>query len=252
MNKDKDDKKVKNNVSEKDSFFQRWSKKKSGIVEENENFEETSDKKNDDKSLVEKEEEEEKKLSIDELAKKYKVVNPESLNNSLDLREFMKNKIPDRLKQLALRRLWKVVPIYGEVSELVEYGEDFTDAATVVDGLQTAYVVGKGYAEKFLDKSEKLNEEQEEDPDQDLKNDKEVIKNSKNNNQNDIEKESIASENKISTNKNNYKKNYKQSESQKSSIDSQDESLKLNDDIGNGKADQKSKQFRPQKMIFKK
>ena len=57
---------------------------------------------------------------------------------------------------IALRRLWKAVPIYGEVSELVEYGEDFTDAATVVDGLQTAYIVGKGYADKVIEKTEEI------------------------------------------------------------------------------------------------
>ena len=33
--------------------------------------------------------------------------------------------LPDRLKQVALRKLWKLVPAYGEISELVEYGEDF-------------------------------------------------------------------------------------------------------------------------------
>ena len=43
-----------------------------------------------------------------------------------------------------------------EVSELVEYGEDFTDAATVIDNLQSAYVVGKGYLDKVIEKSDKI------------------------------------------------------------------------------------------------
>ena len=245
MNKDKDNKKVENNVSEKDSFFQRWSKKKSGIVEEDEIFEETSGNKKDEKSLVEKEEEEEKKLSIDELAKKYKVVNPESLDNSLDLREFMKNKIPDRLKQLALRKLWKVVPIYGEVSELVEYGEDFTDAATVVDGLQTAYVVGKGYAEKFIDKSEKVLENQEEDSKKDLNNDRENINSSEENGKNEIKDQASYSED-INEDK------HKTSDNKSLIIDQQNENLNDIKDSLKEKTEQKNKTIRPKKMIFKK
>ena len=249
MNNDKDkykdNKKVENNVSEKDSFFQRWSKKKSGIVEEDEIFEETSGNKNDEKSLVEKEEEEEKKLSIDELAKKYKVVNPESLDNSLDLREFMKNKIPDRLKQLALRKLWKVVPIYGEVSELVEYGEDFTDAATVVDGLQTAYVVGKGYADKFIDKSEKVLENQEEDSKKDLNNDRENINSSEENGKNEIKDQASYSED-INEDK------HKTSDNKSLIIDQQNENLNDIKDSLKEKTEQKNKTIRPKKMIFKK
>ena len=63
---------------------------------------------------------------------------------------------PDKLKQVALRKLWKLVPAYGEISELVEYGEDFTDAATVIENLQTSYIVGKGYIDKVVEKSKDL------------------------------------------------------------------------------------------------
>jgi hypothetical protein len=34
---------------------------------------------------------------------------------------------------------------------MVEYGENYTDAATVIDGMQTAYQVGKGYLQKAFD-----------------------------------------------------------------------------------------------------
>jgi len=34
---------------------------------------------------------------------------------------------------------------------MVEYGEDYTDAATVIDGMTTAYQVGKGYLQKAFD-----------------------------------------------------------------------------------------------------
>ena len=52
--------------------------------------------------------------------------------------------VPEHLRRMALRRLWKVNPVLANVDGLVEYGEDFTDSATVVENLQTTYQVGKG------------------------------------------------------------------------------------------------------------
>ena len=37
---------------------------------------------------------------------------------------------------------------------MVEYGEDYTDAATVIEGMQTAYTAGKGYLTKISEDSE--------------------------------------------------------------------------------------------------
>ena len=37
---------------------------------------------------------------------------------------------------------------------MVEYGEDYTDAATVMEGMQTAYQVGQGYKKKAHDTDE--------------------------------------------------------------------------------------------------
>ena len=51
---------------------------------------------------------------------------------------------------MALRRLWRINPFFGFVDDMVEYGEDYTDAATVIDGMQTAYQVGKGYLQRAL------------------------------------------------------------------------------------------------------
>jgi hypothetical protein len=37
---------------------------------------------------------------------------------------------------------------------MVEYGEDYTDAATVIEGMKTAYTVGKGYAKEVVEPEE--------------------------------------------------------------------------------------------------
>ena len=143
---------------ENSGFLKRWSSLKSGKMEDEQSV---LDKNNVEENSLDKVEEEESKMSDEELFEKYEVSNPESINSQIDLRDYMGKNIPDRLKQLALRRLWKIVPLYGEVSELVEYGEDFTDSATVIEGMQTAYEIGKGYANKIIEKTDKLIEVEE-------------------------------------------------------------------------------------------
>mgnify|MGYP007000357031 len=63
------------------------------------------------------------------------------------------------LRQMALRRLWRINPFFGFVDEMVEYGEDYTDAATVIEGMQTAYQAGKGYLQKVLSPEEEAAEQ---------------------------------------------------------------------------------------------
>lgn len=69
---------------------------------------------------------------------------PDSLQPGDDVRGFMQAAVPDRLRRLALRSLWRSNPTLANLDGLVEYGEDYTDAATVPDILQTVYRVGKG------------------------------------------------------------------------------------------------------------
>ncbi|MGV6846965.1 MAG: DUF3306 domain-containing protein [Marinibacterium sp.] len=79
-----------------------------------------------------------------ELLAEHNLPDPETLGEGDDFRAFLDNAIPDRLKTRALRRLWRVNPVLANLDGLVDYGEDFTDAATVMDSLTTAYRVGKG------------------------------------------------------------------------------------------------------------
>ncbi|MBK0326679.1 DUF3306 domain-containing protein [Rhodobacteraceae bacterium F11138] len=69
---------------------------------------------------------------------------PEDLVLGDDIRGFMTKAVPDRLRRRALRRLWRLNPVLANLDGLVDYGEDYTDSATVVENLQTAYQVGKG------------------------------------------------------------------------------------------------------------
>ncbi|MDA7426681.1 DUF3306 domain-containing protein [Thalassococcus lentus] len=69
---------------------------------------------------------------------------PETLDSPEELRKFLTDAVPQRLKTRALRRMWRLNPVLANLDGLVDYGEDFTDSANVVENMQTAYQVGKG------------------------------------------------------------------------------------------------------------
>ena len=77
---------------------------------------------------------------------------PNKIKKEKGLDVFFKDGVPDRLRQIALRRVWKLNPIIRFAdAEINDYHEDFTDAATVIEGMQTAYQVGKGYLTEMLE-----------------------------------------------------------------------------------------------------
>ena len=69
---------------------------------------------------------------------------PDSLGSGDDFAAFMGKLVPSRIRARALRRLWGTNPVLANLDALVEYGEDYTDAATVVENMATAYQVGRG------------------------------------------------------------------------------------------------------------
>jgi hypothetical protein len=76
---------------------------------------------------------------------------PEALQDPDQVRDFLDSTVPQRLKTRALRRLWRLNPLLANVDGLVDYGEDYTDAAMVIENMQTAYQVGKGMLTAFVE-----------------------------------------------------------------------------------------------------
>jgi hypothetical protein len=74
---------------------------------------------------------------------------PETLTAESDFSPFLREGVPEDLQRVALRRLWRLDPVLANLDGLVDYGEDFTDAATVVQGMQSVYQVGRGMATAF-------------------------------------------------------------------------------------------------------
>jgi hypothetical protein len=69
---------------------------------------------------------------------------PTTLEPGDDFAAFLKDAVPDRIKKIALRKLWTSNPILANVDGLLDYGEDFTDAAVGAGVVETTYQVGKG------------------------------------------------------------------------------------------------------------
>lgn len=69
----------------------------------------------------------------------------ESLTADSDFTAFMKEGVPKALRRRALRKLWASDPVFNLIDGMEEYGEDYTDAASVVEGMKSAWEVGKGY-----------------------------------------------------------------------------------------------------------
>ncbi|QFT98865.1 hypothetical protein FIU85_16235 [Roseovarius sp. THAF8] len=69
---------------------------------------------------------------------------PDTLDKGDDFSAFMAEAVPDRIRRWALRRLWGTNPALANLDGLLDYGEDFTDKAMVIENMQTAYQVGKG------------------------------------------------------------------------------------------------------------
>ena len=137
-----------------DSFLSRWSARKAQIAKGELVADEKPAPALKEDNEGELDNDEEAKLSDQELLEKYELPDPEDLADESDLTQFLDGDLPERLRQMALRRLWRLNPLFGHVCDMVEYGEDYTDAATVMEGMQTAYQVGKGYEKKVKEIAE--------------------------------------------------------------------------------------------------
>ena len=132
-------------------FLSRWSARKAEIARAGAVRDDDIDEQNEaNLAGADKESDEEAALTDDELLEKYELPDPNDITEEAGLDRFFDGKTPERLRQMALRRLWRINPFFGIVDDMVEYGEDYTDAATVIDGMQTAYQAGKGYLKKAI------------------------------------------------------------------------------------------------------
>ncbi|MCH2394470.1 DUF3306 domain-containing protein [Oceanibaculum sp.] len=69
----------------------------------------------------------------------------DSLTVESDFTQFLRKEVPKTLQRRALRKLWTSDPVFACLDGLNDYEEDFTDAATVIEGMKSSYQVGRGF-----------------------------------------------------------------------------------------------------------
>jgi hypothetical protein len=62
-----------------------------------------------------------------------------------DFRIFMRKGVPPELRRQALRKLWHAKPLVGQPEQLLDYADDYTDAARAVPGVKTLWRIGRGF-----------------------------------------------------------------------------------------------------------
>ena len=104
-------------------------------------------------------EDEFKGKSDEEILSILELPEPDTLKLGDTVEKFMDNRVPERIRARALRAFWKTNPLLANIDGLDEYCDDYTDAAMVVENLQTIYEVGKGYASQAREALENLAED---------------------------------------------------------------------------------------------
>ena len=132
-----------------DDIFSRWSRRKRAVAEEH-------------TETPEPPVEPDPELSEPELLDQLGLPNPDTLQEGDDFAAFMRDNVPQFLRKRALKRLWLSNPALANLDGLVDYGEDFTDAAMVPEVLETAYKVGKGIWHDIVAEPAPAEEDEEE------------------------------------------------------------------------------------------
>ena len=98
--------------------------------------------------------------SDDEILSILELPDPETLTLGDTVEKFMSGRVPERIRARALRAFWKTNPVLANLDGLDEYWDDYTDAAMIIENMETIYQVGKGYATQALDALESLAEDE--------------------------------------------------------------------------------------------
>ena len=136
-------------MSEKEGFIDRWSRLKQDGP---------PDAPVEEPPVVVVEPEIVDERTDEEILEELGLPNPDDLKPGDDIKGFMKAAVPDRLRRVALRQLWRSNPVLANVDGLIDYGEDFTDSATVIENMQTLYQVGKGMWSEIVEEDDNEDE----------------------------------------------------------------------------------------------
>lgn len=144
-------------MSDEKGLLSRWSERKQRVAEE-------IDLENAQQVALEPTQEPDpfEGKSDEEILQILELPAPEDLALGDRAEGYLAPNVPEHIRQRALRAFWRTNPVLANLDGLDDYCDDFTDAAMVVENMQTIYEVGRGYAQQALDALESLAEEPEE------------------------------------------------------------------------------------------
>lgn len=140
-----------------EGFLQRWSRRKrddaealdENLVEVEETGENVvaiaTERDGEGAAVIEKPEENPELVANRETAE---AIDIDGLTYESDFTVFMKQGVPDALKNAALRKLWRSNPILAVVDGLNDYDINYRVSDKILTNFQSAYKVGRGYADK--------------------------------------------------------------------------------------------------------
>ncbi|UOM35269.1 DUF3306 domain-containing protein [Acuticoccus sp. I52.16.1] len=74
------------------------------------------------------------------------LADPETLGPGADFSAYLARTVPAALRRRAMRLLWRSNPVFANLDGLVDYDQDFTDAAASPGIVESAYQALRGYA----------------------------------------------------------------------------------------------------------
>lgn len=125
-------------MAEEEGFISRWARRKDRARQEEPatHVEDTASPPGDRDAVAAPQ-----RIAVEDLP------DIETMSIDSDFSAFLQDGVPEELRIGALRRLWRLDPVFANLDGLVEYGGDYTDATTVVENLKTAYQVGRGFVD---------------------------------------------------------------------------------------------------------
>ncbi|MCV6596861.1 MAG: DUF3306 domain-containing protein [Mangrovicoccus sp.] len=76
-------------------------------------------------------------------------VDLDSLDKDSDLSVFLRDGVPDLLRNAALQKVWRSNPVFANLDELVDYGEDFGRKDLILESFKSAWQAGRGYLDQI-------------------------------------------------------------------------------------------------------
>lgn len=129
-------------MSDDDSIFSRWSKRKRGLEAEPA----VAKPVEAQPVAAEPEPEPESEEAETALLERLQLPRPETLKPGDDFSAFMRTGVPEFLRKRALRVLWRSNPVLANLDGLNDYDDDFTSPELNKKIIATAYKVGRGIA----------------------------------------------------------------------------------------------------------